>query len=124
MIHDKIKQLRINKKLSQQDMADALHMAQNTYSRIEKGDTKLLDEERIKSIAKVLGVATYELFEGNDVILNFNDKVENGYASFIQNLNADNKDIMQSLTSQLQVKDSQIEQLLKQNQKLISLLKV
>lgn len=44
--------------------------------------------------------------------MNFNEKVENSYASYIQTLNADNHEIMNALKEQLTAKDKQIERLL------------
>ena len=49
----------------------------------------------------------------------FNDKVENGYINHIENLNADNKELVETLKDELKIKNIQIENLLEQNKKLM-----
>lgn len=102
-------------------MAETLHISQNAYSLIENGKTKLIDEERINIIAKKFNVKPIDLnlFEGLGVTQNFSDKVENGYASYIQTLNADNKELVNILQEELQIKNKQIENLHIQNEQLM-----
>ena len=50
----KIKELRLKKQLTQDEIAESLHISQNAYSLIENGKTRLVDEERIKIIAEKL----------------------------------------------------------------------
>ena len=121
MGENKIKELRIKNKFTQDDMADALHISQNAYSLIENGITRLVDVERIKLIAEKFAVQPAELglFDKLGVTQHFNEKVENGYASYIQTLNADNKDLLQTLKDELHIKNSQIAQLMQQMQLLI-----
>jgi len=122
MQHNKIKELRSKKKISQDDMAAALHVSQNAYSLIENGITKLIDKERIAIIAEKLGVSPIELglFDGLNVTQTFNEKVENGYTHYIGNLNADNKELLQTLKEELQIKNGQLENLFKQVEILLS----
>ena len=124
MIHHKIKDLRIKNKLTQDDMAATLNISQNAYSLIENGVTRLVDIERIKLIAERFGVNPVELglLDGLGLTQNFNEKVENGYASYIQTLNADNKELLQTLKEELQMKNNQMEHLITQNAELIQLL--
>ena len=126
MIHHKIKDLRIKNKLTQDDMAATLNISQNAYSLIENGVTRLVDIERIKLIAERFGVNPVELglLDGLGLTQNFNEKVENGYASYIQTLNADNKELLQTLKEELQMKNNQMEHLITQNAELIQLLTV
>ena len=121
MGENKIKELRIKNKFTQDDMADALHISQNAYSLIENGITRLVDVERIKLIAEKFAVQPAELglFEKLGVTQHFNEKVENGYINNIQTLNADNKDLLQTLKDELHIKNSQIAQLMQQMQLLI-----
>lgn len=111
MTLNKIKKLREQIGLTQDDMAFALNISQNAYCLIENGKTKL-DIERLFKIAEVLKVDPNSLLDYSDTTFNFYEKVENGYASYIQNLNADNKDLISALKEQLQEKDKQIEYLL------------
>jgi len=122
MQHNKIKELRSKTKFSQDDMAAALHLSQNAYSLIENGITKLIDKERIAIIAEKLGVSPIELglFDGLNVNQTFNEKVENGYIHHIENLNTDNKVLQQTLKEELQIKNEQIEKLMKQVEILLS----
>ncbi|MEO7308766.1 MAG: helix-turn-helix transcriptional regulator [Chitinophagaceae bacterium] len=122
MIYHTIKRLRLEKGISRNEMAKALNIEPNTYSSIETGKTKLIDTDRINLIAHTLGVQPSELINTQETHQHFYDKVENGYASFIQTLNADNKELLQSLKDQLFSKDQQIEKLLLQNDRLAQIL--
>ena len=102
-------------------MAKELHISQNAYSLIENGKTKLIDAERIEIIAKKFNINPLDLglFDGLGVTLNFNDKVENGYASYILTLNAENKELVNALKEELQIKNKKIENLQIQNAQLM-----
>lgn len=121
MPHNKIKELRLKNHFTQDEMAEELHISQNAYSLIETGKTKLVDEERINIISQKLGVSALELglFKDVGITQNFNEKVENGYASYIETLNADNKELTHSILEQLKLKDKHIEQLLSENAELL-----
>jgi transcriptional regulator with XRE-family HTH domain len=120
----KIRELRLKNNFTQDEMAEALHISQNAYSLIENGKTRLVDSERINMIAKKFGVSPVELglFEALGVTQNFNEKVENGYTSYIEILNKGNKELTQSIMDQLTTKDKRIEDLLTQNYQLMQLL--
>ena len=117
----KIKELRAKTKFTQDDMAETLNISQNAYSLIENGITKLIDEERILIIAQKLNVNPIELglFDGLGISQIFNDKVENGYINHIENLNADNKELVETLKEELKIKNIHIENILEQNKKLM-----
>lgn len=110
-MHQKLKILREKKGISQGDVAEALHMAQNTYSRIETGKTKV-NLELLYKFAEFYKIEPYDLVNSDGLTMNFNEKVENGYASYIQTVNADNKEMISALKEQLIIKDKQIEALL------------
>lgn len=124
MALNKIKELRIKNNLTQEQMAEVLHISQNAYSLIESGKTRLVDEERINIIAKKFGISPMELglFEGLGITQNFNEKVENGYINYIETLNQDNKELTQALLEQLNIKGKQIDQLFTSNAQLMQLL--
>jgi transcriptional regulator with XRE-family HTH domain len=111
---NRLKELRAKNKFSQDDMAEALHISQNAYSLIENGITRLVDKERINLIAEKLGVTPLELglFDGLGITQTFNDKVENGYINHIENLYAENNDLISILKAEIENKNNQIQILL------------
>lgn len=102
--------MREEKGYTQQEVADAIHISQNTLSNIETGKTKV-DVTLLYKFAEFYKKEPYELLNNNGLTMNFNEKVENGYINYIQTLNADNKELIAALKEQLSVKDKQIEQL-------------
>jgi transcriptional regulator with XRE-family HTH domain len=62
LICEKLKFLREKHGYSQQTVADALSMSQNTYSLLETGKTKL-DVERLILIAEFYKISVYDLLE-------------------------------------------------------------
>lgn len=112
MVHQKLKALREEKGFSQQQVAEALHLSQNTLSNIETGKTNL-DVSQLFKFAEFYKVVPQELLNDNSLTMNFNEKVENGYTSYTQTQNVDNKELINALKEQLSVKDKQIKQLLK-----------
>lgn len=60
MLHARIKQLRIDRGMSEAAMAFELGLSQSTYSRLEGGHTRM-DMDRLLSIARVLNVQAWEL---------------------------------------------------------------
>jgi Helix-turn-helix. len=104
MLHDKLKALRKGKKLSQQQVADALHLEQNTYSCIEKGKTRI-DIERLKQFAEFYKKPLTEILEMPEIVVDTNSKVTK---------------LIIDLEEQLKIKDEQIMNLLQENKALIS----
>lgn len=88
MLIEKIKEIRKKRHISQQKMADYLHIAQTTYSDIEKGISKLSAEDFLL-ICKFLKIDPIELVKDNNSIIiqltqqeaetltNINQKIEN-----------------------------------------------
>lgn len=60
-LHDKIKRIRKDKKLSQEDLAHELGLDQSQYSRREKGEIPFVPNEIVK-ISKVLKTSVAFLF--------------------------------------------------------------
>jgi transcriptional regulator with XRE-family HTH domain len=58
----KIKELRKKHGYSQEDVAIGLNMEQNTYSRMERGETKL-DIERLQQIASFYKISVHDLID-------------------------------------------------------------
>lgn len=84
MIGNRIKLLREDKKLSQEQMAKKIGVTQTVYSRIENNITKKIDIERLQAISKVLEVPLEELLIQDTNVFNiYNNKV--GYAVYQSN---------------------------------------
>lgn len=63
---EKIRKFRLAKKLTQEDMANALNITQRAYSKIENDEVKL-KIDRLNEIANILNVEIAELLPGNPV---------------------------------------------------------
>ena len=57
---NRIKELRIEKKISQEEVASAIDTTRQRYSRIEKGQIDI-SFRMIQEIAKVLGISTKDI---------------------------------------------------------------
>lgn len=66
-IHNKIKRLREQSGLTQQEMADKLNMHLKTWQKVENGVTKL-DIERLQLIADVLETTIEDLINVDDSV--------------------------------------------------------
>ena len=119
MQQNKIKELRLKNNITQNEIAEALHISQSAYSLIESGVTRLVDEERIQIISEKFGVRPIELglFDGCGVSQNFNQPVQNGYISNIETFNGDGKDLSQSIYELLRTQNSLLMQLLAEKKK-------
>lgn len=80
MIKIKLLTKRLEKQLSQEEISDLIGMAQSTYSRKEKGITKITMSEWEK-IAKVLEVSKEEIFEPANPKIKIPNIVENEFMS-------------------------------------------
>ncbi|MFH6986923.1 helix-turn-helix transcriptional regulator [Flavobacterium collinsii] len=67
---EKLLKARLNKGLSQKELADLVGMTQSNYSRRENGLKKISDSEWIR-IAKEIGVKKEDIFEPDNSIINF-----------------------------------------------------
>ena len=65
MLHNKIKQLRIANGMTQEELAEKLHVVRQTVSKWEKG-ISLPDAEMLERLADLFGVTADELLERND----------------------------------------------------------
>lgn len=61
----RIKETRESHRLTQSDMANSLEISIVSYSKIERGETKLTINH-IERIANILGVSPYSLISSND----------------------------------------------------------
>jgi transcriptional regulator with XRE-family HTH domain len=119
MIHHNLKKLREFRNYSQDFVASKLGKEQNTYSRMERGETKIKEEDIIK-LAELLEVTTTQLMSDEPVVIKIsNTKVENGgiFNGNLQNLYYEQKVEIEFLKSQIIKKDEQIDKLLGQLKK-------
>lgn len=77
-VHERLKTMRLCRNWTQEDLAEKLGWAVNTYAKIERGesDVKL---DKLKQIADVIGVELSELLNANDkTIFNFAENCGQG----------------------------------------------
>ncbi|REC42203.1 MULTISPECIES: helix-turn-helix transcriptional regulator [Chryseobacterium] len=117
MIQQKLKDLRKQRKLSQQYMAKILSTDPSSYSRKENGRSKIYDDEWEK-LAKVLDVCVDDIKEPefSGVVhhdnSSFNDNSENYYN---QNFNIPNS-VLESLQDYISLLKRDVELLKKENE--------
>jgi transcriptional regulator with XRE-family HTH domain len=75
MIKTKLREARLNKGWSQEELADLVGMTQCNYSRRENGRKSISDAEWTK-IAKVLNVSKEYIYELNKSSISYNNKVD------------------------------------------------
>ncbi|MBB6128849.1 helix-turn-helix domain-containing protein [Mucilaginibacter lappiensis] len=106
-IHQNLKRIRERKKLSQQYLADRLHITQTAYSLIETGKTKI-DVDRIHQLAGILDVPFTYLMMDNAT--SFNDKAANSNVTHSQG-SIESKNLIEVLRNELTIKNEQISML-------------
>ena len=62
-IRQNIKTIRERRGFTQEQMADALHIARGTYSNLEKGKVRIISDN-VRALAPLLGVTLEELLLG------------------------------------------------------------
>lgn len=65
LVNELIKSYRMANGLTQQEMAEKMHMSKQTYARMEKGETEMTDT-KVKAFAKVIGKTSQEVREMAD----------------------------------------------------------
>ena len=61
-VPERLRQLRKKKGLTQQEIAEQLHMSQNAYSLLESGKTKL-DIQRLYLLAMFYQISVYDIID-------------------------------------------------------------
>lgn len=70
-VHERLKTIRLLRSWTQEELADKLGWAVNTYAKIERGESDL-KLDKLQQIADVIGVELTELLNVNDrTIFNF-----------------------------------------------------
>lgn len=80
MRKEKLISKRLERKISQQELAHLMHMEQSTYSRRESGDTKISTHEW-KKLADLLDCKMEDIYEPDDAQI----KIDNRNATFSDN---------------------------------------
>ena len=62
-IKDNIRMFRLRRGLSQEEVAEALHISRVSYSNLEGGNVRII-HEKVRLLAKFFGVALEELLLG------------------------------------------------------------
>jgi len=73
----RIQQIRIDRKLSQVEMAEILNMSSSAYSRLERGETSVSFEE-LPAIANNLGIGVQDLLPDTLTINNTQNTNQSG----------------------------------------------
>ncbi|GIQ60240.1 helix-turn-helix transcriptional regulator [Flavobacterium collinsii] len=73
LVGNKLKILRKNKKLSQEEVADCLHISQSAYARMESGESSSWANHILK-ICEIFKIAPEELLKVEDLKLDVDRK--------------------------------------------------
>ena len=122
---DKIRAIRTQQKISQEQMAERLDLTPQAYSKIESGKTKL-SLDRIQQIAQILNIDVTELIHNNDNGVFFfffenctNENLNNGAIIYHGNQQSINEQELKHDNEKMQLiithKDEIIEQLKQEN---------
>lgn len=112
----KISSIRLARGYSQDYISKKLGISQKEYSKVERNEKVKLDENLLDKIAETLGVSVDDIKSPTPIIMNIHDSPYSG--QYNQNATI-NESIIAELTSQLNVKDKQIEKLMAKNLQLI-----
>ncbi|MDR7209781.1 helix-turn-helix transcriptional regulator [Flavobacterium piscis] len=85
VIGNKLKQLRKNKGMSQEQVADYLHVSQSAYARMESGESHSW-ASHINDICQVFEIAPEELVKSEGVVINNNQQGGGGYIQIVNQL--------------------------------------
>ncbi|OBX51729.1 helix-turn-helix domain-containing protein [Moraxella nonliquefaciens] len=122
---DKIRAIRTQQKISQEQMAERLDLTPQAYSKMESGKTKL-SLDRIQQIAQILNIDVTELIHNNDngvfLLINencTNENLNNGAIIYHGNQQSINEQELKHDNEKMQLiithKDEIIEQLKQEN---------
>lgn len=112
----KIKKLREQKEISQEDLAFQLDVSQSYLSKIENGAIEKLDFIFMQKIAEFFKVEPQYFLEGDTII---NNNVETSNNSAIGNIPTVNNTVDEDLFKSVMQNQQQISQLMEMQNKLI-----
>lgn len=108
----KLKQLRKAKALSQEDMANTLHMSASNYSLIENGKVGL-NVALLPTLCEALQCSPEDLFDTH-MQYNLHQKLERSYFAHFQQLQSENRVLLQLMQKQLDVLQQAVQELAQQ----------
>lgn len=116
MIQQKLKDLRKQRKQSQQTIAKILSTDPSSYSRKENGKSKIYDDEWEK-LAKVLGVSVDDIKESefSEILFNDNSSFNDDFGNHKSNYNILNS-VLKNLHDYISLLKRDIELLKKENE--------
>ncbi len=122
-IGQKIRLLRDMRKLSQENMSDALHVSQKTYSNIEKGSADI-PISTLYNISEILEISVSNIleFDEENFIKNIFNNGNGNKGVNVMNQNIHNKDF-ETNTLLLQTLQAEVDFLKEQNKQFIEMLK-
>jgi transcriptional regulator with XRE-family HTH domain len=103
----RIKLIRESKNFTQEYMAEKLGISQNAYSKIEAGHTRLTTD-RAEEISKILEIPIESLLTDDFKIFN----IHNNTYGYIDTLQEENKDLIQSLIKQNEFLQKEVSRLI------------
>ncbi len=112
----KIKKLREQKEMSQEDLAFRLDVSQSYLSKIENGSIEKLDFIFMQKIADFFKVEPQYFLEGDTIV---NNNVETSNNSAIGNIPTVNNTLNENLLRNVLTNQEQINQLMEMQNKLI-----
>lgn len=118
---DKIKEIRIHKGFSHENMAHELSISQTAYTKLENNETKL-SVERLFQIAKILNTPVYELLDTAPNTVYHQNNYDNaiGYNhQYVETLHQDSRETYQDFITTLKQENKYLKE---QNLKLMDLL--
>lgn len=120
MIQQKLKDLRKQRKLSQQYIAKILSTDSSSYSRKENGKSKIYDDEWEK-LAKALDVCVDDIKESefSEIVFNDNSSLNDNFGKHKSNYNILNS-VLENLEDYISLLKRDIELLKKENENLRS----
>ena len=67
--HEKVREMREKHQMTQEQMAEKLHLTPSSYAKLERGETAI-KIERLQQIANIFNIDASELLGDNGNILN------------------------------------------------------
>jgi len=115
---NRIRKIREFRSYTQEYMAEKLDLAQNTYSKMETGQTKI-DTDQLKQISNILGVPVDLILSDESLTFNVSNQHVEKFYNHIETLQDENRELAQKT---IQILQDQIDRLSKENERLMSML--
>ncbi len=112
IVGNKIRSLRKQKGMSQEQVADYLHVSQSTYARMETGESASWSSY-IQPLCAVFEIQPEELLKQDSIVINQNQQGGNSNNAYV--INQLSEKLIEQYELRLQEKDELITLLRKQN---------